>query len=88
MIAKTDSGKEIEFNPQDVSFKHGYASTVYKAQGASIKDVYVLHNLAGNSRNAYVAMTRHIEDVKLYCNRESTKNIGSLISQLSKSDNM
>uniref|UniRef100_UPI00050A1063 ATP-dependent DNA helicase n=1 Tax=Rickettsia tamurae TaxID=334545 RepID=UPI00050A1063 len=36
-VAKIDSGKEIEFNPQDVSFKHGYASTVYKAQGASIK---------------------------------------------------
>ncbi len=75
MIAKTDSGKEIEFNPQDVSFKHGYASTVYKAQGASIKDVYVLHNLAGNSRNSYVAMTRHIEEVKLYYNRKATRNM-------------
>ncbi|ARD86390.1 MULTISPECIES: AAA family ATPase [Rickettsia] len=86
-IAKTDSGKEIEFNPQDVSFKHGYASTVYKAQGASIKNVYVLHNLAGNSRNSYVAMTRHIEEVKLYYNKDSTRNIASLISQLSKIDN-
>ncbi|XVN41385.1 MAG: AAA family ATPase [Rickettsia endosymbiont of Argas persicus] len=86
-VAKTDSGKEIEFNPQDVSFKHGYASTVYKAQGASIKDVYVLHNLSGNSRNSYVAMTRHIEEVKLYYNREATRNIASLISQLSKIDN-
>ncbi|WP_342269538.1 AAA family ATPase [Rickettsia endosymbiont of Orchestes rusci] len=87
LIAKTDSGKEIEFNPQDVSFKHGYASTVYKAQGASIKDVYVLHNLAGNSRNSYVAMTRHIEEVKLYYNRKATRNRTSLISQLSKIDN-
>ncbi len=87
LIAKTDSGKEIEFNPQDVSFKHGYASTVYKAQGASIKDVYVLHNLAGNSRNSYVAMTRHIEEVKLYYNRKATRNMASLISQLSKIDN-
>ncbi|AFC70015.1 conjugal transfer protein TraA [Rickettsia amblyommatis] len=86
-VAKTDSGKEIEFNPQDVSFKHGYASTVYKAQGASIKDVYVLHNLAGNSRNSYVAMTRHIEEVKLYYNRKATRNMASLISQLSKLDN-
>ncbi|XVN41400.1 MAG: AAA family ATPase [Rickettsia endosymbiont of Argas persicus] len=86
-VAKTDSGKEIEFNPQDVSFKHGYASTVYKAQGASIKDVYVLHNLAGNSRNSYVAMTRHIEEVKFYYNRKATRNMVSLISQLSKIDN-
>ncbi|MFP3012705.1 MAG: AAA family ATPase [Rickettsia sp.] len=86
-VTKTDSGKEIEFNPQYVSFKHGYASTVYKAQGASIKDVYVLHNLAGNSRNSYVAMTRHIEEVKLYYNRAATRNMVSLISQLSKIDN-
>ncbi len=86
-VTKTDSRKEIEFNPQDVSFKHGYASTVYKAQGASIKDVYVLHNLAGNSRNSYVAMTRHIEEVKLYYNRKATRNMVSLISQLSKIDN-
>ncbi|CAK6536984.1 MAG: hypothetical protein IRD7MM_00455 [Candidatus Midichloria mitochondrii] len=34
LTVKTDSGKEIGFNPQEVSFKHGYASTVYKAQGA------------------------------------------------------
>ncbi|ABV84883.1 AAA family ATPase [Rickettsia massiliae] len=86
-VAKTDSGKEIEFNPQDISFKHGYASTVYKAQGASIKDVYVLHNLAGNSRNSYVAMTRHIEEVKFYYNRKANRNMASLISQLSKIDN-
>ncbi|WP_040255710.1 MobA/MobL family protein [Rickettsia hoogstraalii] len=87
IFTKLDIGKEIEFNPQDVSFKHGYASTVYKAQGASIKDVYVLHNLAGNSRNSYVAMTRHIEEVKLYYNRKATRNMTSLISQLSKIDN-
>ncbi|AFC74902.1 AAA family ATPase [Rickettsia parkeri] len=86
-IAKTDNGKEVAFNPREVGFKHGYASTVYKAQGSSIKDVYVLHNLAGNSRNSYVAMTRHIEEVKLYSNRETTKDMASLISQLSKSDN-
>ncbi len=86
-VAKTDSGKEIECNPGDVSFKHGYASTVYKAQSASIKDVYVLHNLAGNSRNSYVAMTRHIEEVKFYYNRKATRNMASLISQLSKIDN-
>ncbi|KJV50590.1 conjugal transfer TraA domain protein [Orientia tsutsugamushi str. Gilliam] len=34
----------MSFDPSKIQFKHGYASTVYKAQGASIKDVYVLHN--------------------------------------------
>ncbi len=49
--------------------------------------MYVLHNVASNSRNSYVAMTMHIEEVKLYCNRETTKNMTRLISQLSKPDN-
>jgi Ti-type conjugative transfer relaxase TraA len=85
-VAKTDQGREIAFNPEQISFKHGYASTVFKAQGASIKDVYVLHNLACNVRNSYVEMTRHVEQVKLYCNRQATRNMASLISQLARID--
>nr|WP_284524772.1 AAA family ATPase [Orientia tsutsugamushi] len=83
-IAKTDTGKEVSFDPSKIQFKHGYASTVYKAQGASIKDVYVLHNGVSNISSSYVAMTRHIENLKLYCNKEATKSINSLINQLSR----
>ncbi len=83
-IAKTDKGQTIIFNPQDINFKHGYASTVYKAQSASIKDVYVLHNLAGNSRSSYVEMTRHVEKIGLYANMDATKGAVGLISQLSR----
>ncbi|WP_231966312.1 AAA family ATPase [Orientia tsutsugamushi] len=83
-VAKTDTGKEVSFNPSKIQFKHGYASTVYKAQGASIKDVYVLHNGISNISSSYVAMTRHIENLQLYCNKEATKSINSLINQLSR----
>ncbi|SPP26501.1 conjugal transfer protein TraA [Orientia tsutsugamushi] len=83
-VAKTDAGKEVSFAPGKIQFKHGYASTVYKAQGASIKDVYVLHNGISNISSSYVAMTRHIENLQLYCNREATGSINSLINQLSR----
>ncbi|WP_371220203.1 AAA family ATPase [Orientia tsutsugamushi] len=83
-IAKTDTGKEVSFDPSEIQFKHGYASTVYKVQGASIKDVYVLHNGVSNISSSYVAMTRHIENLQLYCNKEATKSINSLINQLSR----
>ncbi|WP_371220594.1 AAA family ATPase [Orientia tsutsugamushi] len=83
-IAKTDTGKEVSFDPSKIQFKHGYASTVYKVQGASIKDVYVLHNGVSNISSSYVAMTRYIENLKLYCNKEATKSINSLINQLSR----
>ncbi|SPM44949.1 conjugal transfer protein TraA [Orientia tsutsugamushi] len=83
-IAKTDTGKEVSFDPSEIQFKHGYASTVYKVQGASIKDVYVLHNGVSNISSSYVAMTRHIKSLKLYCNNEATGSINSLINQLSR----
>ncbi|WP_342637841.1 AAA family ATPase [Orientia tsutsugamushi] len=83
-IAKTDTGKEVSFDPSEIQFKHGYASTVYKVQGVSIKDVYVLHNGVSNISSSYVAMTRHIKSLKLYCNNEATKSINSLINQLSR----
>ncbi|SPR03499.1 conjugal transfer protein TraA [Orientia tsutsugamushi str. Gilliam] len=83
-VAKTDAGKEVSFDPSKIQFKHGYASTVYKAQGASIKDVYVLHNGVSNISSSYVAMTRHIEKLQLYCNKKATVSINSLINQLSR----
>ncbi|WP_371218613.1 AAA family ATPase [Orientia tsutsugamushi] len=83
-VAKTDAGKEVSFDPCKIQFKHGYASTVCKAQEASIKDVYVLHNGISNISSSYVAMTRHIENLQLYCNREATGSINSLINQLSR----
>lgn len=47
----------VKFNPSEFnSFKHGYAVTIFKGQGASIKDVYVYHNGFAGLRNSYVAL--------------------------------
>ena len=82
-VVKLDQGREVAFNPSEFSgFKHGYASTVYKAQGASIKDVYVLHDGFSTNRNSYVAMSRHIKDIHLYTNKLATKTDHHLIRQL------
>ncbi|MEA0971258.1 putative conjugal transfer protein TraH [Candidatus Megaera venefica] len=82
-VVKLDQGREVEFNPSEFSgFKHGYASTVYKAQGSSIRDVYVLHDGFSTNRNSYVAMSRHIKDIHLYTNKLATKTDDHLIGQL------
>ena len=84
--AERDQGyREISFNPSEYSgFRHGYATTVFKAQGASIKDVFLYHNGFAGIRNSYVALSRMVEELKLYVNKESTTNVNSLISQLSR----
>ncbi len=81
--AKLDNGKDIEFNPNEFSdFKHGYASTIYKAQGASIKDVYVFHDGFSTNRNTYVAMSRHVKDLHVFTHKEQTLSVEHLVKQL------
>jgi Ti-type conjugative transfer relaxase TraA len=81
--AKLDNGKELEFNPHEFSdFKHGYASTIYKAQGASIKDVYLFHDGFSTNRNTYVAMSRHVKDLHVFTHKEQTLSIEHLVKQL------
>ena len=81
--AKLDNGKDIEFNPNEFSdFKHGYASTIYKAQGSSIKDVYVFHDGFSTNRNTYVAMSRHVKDLHVFTHKEQTLSVEHLVKQL------
>jgi Ti-type conjugative transfer relaxase TraA len=78
-----DNAREIAFDPSTYSgFKHGYATTVFKAQGASIKDVFVFHDGFAGVRNSYVALSRHVANLNLYINEQSTKSIPHLIKQL------
>ena len=83
LIAKMDNGKKVQFDPSEFDgFKHAYASTIYKAQGASISDVYVLHDGFSTNKNSYVAMSRHIKDIHLYTNYCTTRTIPHLVKQL------
>ena len=79
-----DNGEVKVLDPQRAQFKHGYASTVYKSQGASIKDVYVYHGGFCNKQSAYVEMSRHVEDVHLYANRQDSHSEGKVIEQMSR----
>lgn len=75
--------KEISFNPTEYNgFRHGYATTIFKAQGASIKDVYVYHDGFSTIRNSYVSLSRHIDELRLYVNKESPTAISILTRQL------
>jgi len=76
--------KIVEFNPSEYSdFRHGYATSVFKAQGASIKDVYVFHDGFSGLRNSYVALSRNIMELKLYVNNKATLSLEQLIRQMS-----
>ena len=63
---------------------HGYATTVHKSQGATVDRVKVLASLSLDRHLAYVAMTRHREDLGVYYGRRSFAKAGGLVEILSR----
>ena len=62
-----DKDRLVHFNPQDFrSFDHGYAVTIHKSQGATVDQSYVLASRSMDRHLAYVAMTRHRDDMRLF----------------------
>ena len=68
-----DTDRLIHFDPsQFQSFDHGYAVTIHKSQGATVDQSYVLASRSIDRHLAYVAMTRHREDMRVFIsNRDS-----------------
>lgn len=63
---------------------HGYATTIHKAQGATVDRVKVLASLSLERHLTYVAMTRHREDLAVYYGERSFAGFGGLIPVLSR----
>ena len=66
-----DDGKAGEFD----SFKLGYAGTIYKGQGDTLDQSYVCHSSLWRSSAAYVALTRHRENVQIFATRETVRGM-------------
>ncbi|QBY00213.1 hypothetical protein E2K80_05235 [Rhodophyticola sp. CCM32] len=66
-----DKDRLVRFNPSDFrSFDHGYAVTIHKSQGATVDQSYILASRSMDRHLAYVAMTRHREDMRLFINNQ------------------
>lgn len=66
-----DAKQKITFDPRHYqSFDHGYAVTIHKSQGVTVDQAYVLGSRSMDKHLAYVALTRHREDVQLFTSRE------------------
>jgi len=64
--------------------EHGYATTIHKAQGATVDKSYVLASRTMDRHLTYVAMTRHRQETKLYTDREEFQTFGRLCNSLSR----
>jgi Ti-type conjugative transfer relaxase TraA len=79
MAVKLDKGDMVAFDIHMYKdFDHGYAATVHKTQGSTIDRTFVLGTRHFDKHTAYVAMSRHREDVTLYFSKDEFKSFEDL----------
>jgi ATP-dependent exoDNAse (exonuclease V) alpha subunit len=82
-----EQNKIIAFDPVNYKkFNYGYAVTVHRSQGVTVKHCFVAAFGRWFKNLAYVAMTRHQQSAKLYASKEQYKTILDLTKGLSKAN--
>ncbi|OIQ75808.1 ATP-dependent RecD-like DNA helicase [mine drainage metagenome] len=79
---ETDAGKTVSVNPDQYGhIDYGYALSVHKAQGQTVDKVYLLISEVMTDREwAYVATSRHREQLRVYLPEELSDEFSRLVS--------
>ncbi len=64
------------------SFDHGYATTIHKAQGATVDRAFVMASSTMDRHLTYVAMTRHRDAVTLYAGRDDLHDMKEMVASM------
>jgi hypothetical protein len=78
-------GRRVSVSMADyAAVDHGYATTIHKAQGATVDRTYVLASGTMDRHLTYVSMTRHRDAVALFAGRAEFKDVDALSGRLSR----
>ncbi|MBF0562407.1 MAG: AAA family ATPase [Alphaproteobacteria bacterium] len=84
---KFDNGRTSCFDSRQFDgFRHGYAGTIYKSQGKTIGETYVLHSTHWRAESFYVALTRQEYEAKVFVGRDVAADLEELVRQASRED--
>ena len=68
---RLDDERQVRFSTEKYrAIDHGYAATVHKSQGDTVDKSYVVVTKSMGQEEAYVSLTRHREEAKIYCATE------------------
>ena len=71
LLVQLDTGESVSFDTRQYDhFYYGYAATIHKTQGVTVDRSYVLATRHMDKHSAYVALSRHRDDVKLYWSKD------------------
>jgi Ti-type conjugative transfer relaxase TraA len=80
--AKTVTIDAVSFD----QFRHGYAGTIYKAQGRTLDQTYLYHSEHWRSAASYVALTRHRDKAELFVATNTAADVKQLARQMGRTD--
>jgi AAA domain len=84
---RLDDGRRLAVDTAQYGhFDHGYALTVHKSQGVTVDRAYVLATKSMHAELAYVAMTRHKENLIVAAGRDEFADGAALMRSLSRAD--
>ena len=84
---RLDDGRRLAVDTAQYGhFDHGYTLTVHKSQGVTVDRAYVLATKSMHAELAYVAMTRHKENLIVAAGRDEFADGAALMRSLSRAD--
>jgi len=83
-----DGGDLITFHKDNYSeISLGYAGTIYRGQGKTLDQTYLLHTHHWRREISYVAMTRARKTARIYVDQSETHDLKKLAKQMARTGN-
>ena len=83
LTVRLDTGGAYRFDANTYTdFQLGYAGTVYRGQGKTIDNAFILYSEGMDKKAAYVAMTRARDETRVYVAREDAADLGAIIKNI------
>lgn len=85
LTTRTDRGRVVKFDISEFSaLELGYAGTIYRGQGKTLDDVYLLHTRHWRDAASYVALTRSRRTTRIFVARDQATNVSDLARQMGR----
>ena len=85
---RSDRGRMIVVDTREFSdIDLGYAGTIYRGQGKTLDQTYLLHTKHWRDASSYVAMTRARGDTRVYVASDQARDLDELARQFGRQQN-